>query len=75
MSKIVINLKTDEKEDISIDMKMECTLNELEIATGHLMGVLAIQSSTGMKVLESLMEDLKDVGTSDTEEDNKVPGE
>ena len=59
MSKIVINLKTTSDGDIDIDMKAECKLNELEVATGYLMGALATNSTTGMDVLEALLEDIK----------------
>lgn len=60
-----------ESGDISIEMKAECTLNELEVATGYLMGALASQSTSGIEVLEALVKDIKDAErTADTEENS-----
>jgi hypothetical protein len=74
MSYIRLELFTDtESKDISIQVKSECTLNELEVATGALMGMLATQSTTGIEVLKSLLsyiEGVSDEGTNDTEEHN-----
>lgn len=60
MSKIVINLHTDKiSGDITIEAKAECNLNELEVATGFLMGQLASGSTTGWEVLSALMVDIE----------------
>ena len=59
MSFIKIDLGTNEEGDIAISMKAECNLNELEVATGYLMGALVSQSTTGLEVVEALIEDIK----------------
>ena len=71
MSQIKIKLNTSPDGDISIDMKAECNLNELEVATGYLMGALVSQSTTGIEVLEQLLEDIKNGNrTADTIKDS-----
>ena len=71
MSQIKIKLNTSSDGDINIDMKAECNLNELEVATGYLMGALASQSTTGIEVLEQLLKDIKNGNrTTDTVQDS-----
>lgn len=59
MSQIKIKLHTSQEGDIDIDMKAECNLNELEVATGYMMAALVNQSTTGLEVLTQLLEDIK----------------
>lgn len=61
MSYIKIDLKTEKTTgDISIGIKTNCTLNELEVATGTLMGALATKSTTGVEVIKSLLKDIEE---------------
>lgn len=58
MSKIAIEMHTDrDNGDISISMKSECTVNELEAAVGYLMAGLV--STTSMETIDRMIEDLK----------------
>ena len=76
MSKINIRMFTTVDGDIEIDMKAECNLNELEVATGYLMAALVNNSTTGLNVLEQLLEDIKNGDrATNTEEDNNLSRE
>jgi len=58
MSFIKIDIATDEEtKDITVDMKSECTINELQAATGYLMAGLA--ANTSVEMLEEMVNDLK----------------
>jgi hypothetical protein len=71
MSQIKIKLHTSQEGDIDIDMKAECNLNELEVATGYMMAALVNQSTTGLEVLTQLLEDIKNGDrTADTIKDS-----
>lgn len=58
MSFIKINLSTDkEKDGINIDMKSECTMDELHVAVVYLMTGLA--ANTSIEILEELVEEIR----------------
>ena len=60
MGTINIELTTDKENEISIDINTNCSLDELGIATSRLMVLLALHSENGIKVLESLLNDIKE---------------
>lgn len=73
MSKIKIEMNTNGTGDIEIEMEAECNLNELEVATGYMMAALVNNSTTGIEVLEQLLEDIKNgSGSRNSEENNNI---
>lgn len=68
MSFIKLNIVTNkETNSISVKSKGQCSLDELQAATAYFMASLA--SNTSVKVVEDLMEGLKNDRATDTEED------
>lgn len=55
---INIKLRTDKNtKDVSIEVKSECTISELQVAVGYLMAGLAVETS--IEVLEGMVKELK----------------
>jgi len=76
MSYIRIDMSTKEDGKIGIKAKAECSISELEAATGFMMVRLVKSSPDGIIELEKMFEELKEVSsgdrTADTEEDNNI---
>ena len=73
MSILKINIKTDEIGDITLDLKGECSVKELEVVVGYLMAGLVANSS--IEVLEGMVQQLKEHmngGETSTSEDTQV---
>ena len=73
MSVLKINIKTDEIGDITLDLKGECSVKELEVVVGYLMAGLVANSS--IDVVENMVQQLKEHmndGETSTSEDTQV---
>lgn len=73
MSILKVKLNTDNTGDITIELKGECSVKELEVLVGYLMAGLA--ANTSIEVLEDMVQQLKehiDVRETSTSEDTQV---
>lgn len=73
MSILKVTLNTDGTGDVSIGLKGECSVKELEVLVGYLMAGLA--ANTSIEVLEDMVQQLKehiDVRETSTSEDTQV---
>jgi hypothetical protein len=59
MSKIKLELHTNDNGEVEVSLKGACTVQELEIATGFMMIQLATSSTTGWEVLSSIMSEIE----------------
>lgn len=74
MSILKVKLNTDNTGDITIDLKGECSVKELEVVVGYLITVLV--ANTSIEVLEGMVQQLKEHmngGETSTSEDTQVP--
>jgi len=59
MSFIKIDMNTDKKtQEISVEIKSECSRDELQVAVGYLMTGLA--ANTSVELLETMVKEIKD---------------
>ena len=73
MSILKVTLNTDGTGDVSIGLKGECSVKELEVLVGYLMAGLA--ANTSIEVLEDMVQQLKehiDGRETSTSEDTQV---
>ena len=71
MGYIKVRTSTDTNGDIDINIRVNCTENEFEVATANMIGILS-RGPEGLKIIKEMIKDLEDERADDTKEDNKI---